>query len=89
MRKKLLFNTPLEQKNYLLYLIFSREKPNHERVGFNIENLLLRGCTIRNTEAAVGIVIYAGKTYFLFRLTETFPVNILKEISIVEYFNII
>ncbi|XP_014732813.1 PREDICTED: probable phospholipid-transporting ATPase VB isoform X1 [Sturnus vulgaris] len=36
------------------------EQPNHEQVGFNIENLLLRGCTIRNTEAAVGIVIYAG-----------------------------
>ncbi|XP_009945392.1 PREDICTED: probable phospholipid-transporting ATPase VB [Leptosomus discolor] len=36
------------------------EKPNHERIGFNIESLLLRGCTIRNTEAAIGIVIYAG-----------------------------
>uniref|UniRef100_A0A8D2MTD9 Phospholipid-transporting ATPase n=1 Tax=Zonotrichia albicollis TaxID=44394 RepID=A0A8D2MTD9_ZONAL len=36
------------------------EQPNHEQVGLNIENLLLRGCTIRNTEAAVGIVIYAG-----------------------------
>ncbi|XP_040460796.1 phospholipid-transporting ATPase VB [Falco naumanni] len=36
------------------------EQPNHERVGFNIESLLLRGCTIRNTEAAIGIVIYAG-----------------------------
>uniref|UniRef100_A0A8B9FD43 ATPase phospholipid transporting 10B (putative) n=1 Tax=Amazona collaria TaxID=241587 RepID=A0A8B9FD43_9PSIT len=36
------------------------EQPNHERVGFNIESLLLRGCTIRNTEVAVGIVIYAG-----------------------------
>ncbi|XP_023791890.1 probable phospholipid-transporting ATPase VB [Cyanistes caeruleus] len=36
------------------------EQPNHEQVGFNIENLLLRGCTIRNTEAAIGIVIYAG-----------------------------
>ncbi|XP_035758374.1 probable phospholipid-transporting ATPase VB [Egretta garzetta] len=36
------------------------EQPNHERIGFSIESLLLRGCTIRNTEAAVGIVIYAG-----------------------------
>nr|XP_021144917.1 probable phospholipid-transporting ATPase VB [Columba livia]XP_021144918.1 probable phospholipid-transporting ATPase VB [Columba livia]XP_021144920.1 probable phospholipid-transporting ATPase VB [Columba livia]XP_021144921.1 probable phospholipid-transporting ATPase VB [Columba livia]XP_021144922.1 probable phospholipid-transporting ATPase VB [Columba livia]XP_021144923.1 probable phospholipid-transporting ATPase VB [Columba livia] len=36
------------------------EQPNHERIGFNIESLLLRGCTIRNTEAAIGIVIYAG-----------------------------
>uniref|UniRef100_A0A672V2J5 Phospholipid-transporting ATPase n=1 Tax=Strigops habroptila TaxID=2489341 RepID=A0A672V2J5_STRHB len=36
------------------------EQPNHERVGFNIESLLLRGCTIRNTEVAIGIVIYAG-----------------------------
>ncbi|XP_049685050.1 phospholipid-transporting ATPase VB [Accipiter gentilis] len=36
------------------------EQPNLERIGFNIESLLLRGCTIRNTEAAIGIVIYAG-----------------------------
>lgn len=25
------------------------------------DNLLLRGCTVRNTEEAVGIVIYAGE----------------------------
>ncbi|XP_032862577.1 phospholipid-transporting ATPase VB isoform X2 [Tyto alba] len=36
------------------------EQPNHEQIGFNIESLLLRGCTIRNTEAAIGIVIYTG-----------------------------
>nr|XP_023656655.1 probable phospholipid-transporting ATPase VA [Paramormyrops kingsleyae] len=33
---------------------------NGKRDGLNKENLLLRGCTIRNTEEAVGIVIYAG-----------------------------
>lgn len=36
------------------------EHQNKERVGLNKENLLLRGCTIRNTEAVVGIVVYAG-----------------------------
>ncbi|XP_043369835.1 phospholipid-transporting ATPase VD isoform X3 [Dermochelys coriacea] len=36
------------------------EHSNKERVGLNRENLLLRGCTIRNTEAVVGIVVYAG-----------------------------
>ncbi|KGL81900.1 putative phospholipid-transporting ATPase VB, partial [Tinamus guttatus] len=36
------------------------EQPNHERIGFSIESLLLRGCTIRNTEVAIGIVVYAG-----------------------------
>ncbi|XP_071373703.1 phospholipid-transporting ATPase VA [Centroberyx affinis] len=50
------------------------EKPNNDlnrfrgyiihrsgkRDGLYKENLLLRGCTIRNTEEAVGIVIYAG-----------------------------
>ncbi|MGH0146457.1 UNVERIFIED_CONTAM: hypothetical protein FKN15_046773 [Acipenser sinensis] len=36
------------------------EHPNKERVGLYKENLLLRGCTIRNTEAVVGIVVYAG-----------------------------
>ncbi|GCC31931.1 phospholipid-transporting ATPase VD isoform X2 [Chiloscyllium punctatum] len=33
---------------------------NKERVGLSKNNLLLRGCTIRNTEAVVGIVVYAG-----------------------------
>uniref|UniRef100_UPI00398EEB47 phospholipid-transporting ATPase VD-like isoform X2 n=1 Tax=Pristiophorus japonicus TaxID=55135 RepID=UPI00398EEB47 len=33
---------------------------NKERVGLSKENLLLRGCTIRNTDAVVGIVVYAG-----------------------------
>ncbi|XP_060620946.2 phospholipid-transporting ATPase VB isoform X2 [Anolis sagrei] len=36
------------------------EQTDLTRIGFNIENLLLRGCTVRNTEVAVGIVIYAG-----------------------------
>ncbi|XP_032772545.1 probable phospholipid-transporting ATPase VD [Rattus rattus] len=36
------------------------EHANKERVGLSKENLLLRGCTIRNTEAVVGIVVYAG-----------------------------
>uniref|UniRef100_H0X845 Phospholipid-transporting ATPase n=1 Tax=Otolemur garnettii TaxID=30611 RepID=H0X845_OTOGA len=36
------------------------EHPDQTRTGFNSENLLLRGCTVRNTEVAVGIVIYAG-----------------------------
>ncbi|XP_074173871.1 phospholipid-transporting ATPase VA isoform X2 [Rhinolophus sinicus] len=31
-----------------------------EKVGLHKENVLLRGCTVRNTEAVVGIVIYAG-----------------------------
>lgn len=31
-----------------------------DRVGLSKENLLLRGCTVRNTEAVVGIVVYAG-----------------------------
>ncbi|XP_036909700.1 phospholipid-transporting ATPase VA isoform X3 [Sturnira hondurensis] len=33
---------------------------NGKKAGLHKENLLLRGCTIRNTEAVVGIVIYAG-----------------------------
>ncbi|XP_047272952.1 phospholipid-transporting ATPase VB isoform X4 [Homo sapiens] len=36
------------------------EHPDQTRTGFGCESLLLRGCTIRNTEMAVGIVIYAG-----------------------------
>ncbi|XP_067154192.1 phospholipid-transporting ATPase VD [Apteryx mantelli] len=36
------------------------EHSNKEQVGLSKENLLLRGCTVRNTEAVVGIVVYAG-----------------------------
>ncbi|XP_069492689.1 phospholipid-transporting ATPase VA [Ambystoma mexicanum] len=33
---------------------------NGKRTGLHKENLLLRGCTVRNTEEVAGIVIYAG-----------------------------
>ncbi|XP_025838057.2 phospholipid-transporting ATPase VA isoform X1 [Vulpes vulpes] len=33
---------------------------NGKKAGLYKENLLLRGCTLRNTEAVIGIVIYAG-----------------------------
>ncbi|XP_058017424.1 phospholipid-transporting ATPase VD [Ahaetulla prasina] len=36
------------------------ENVDQERVGLNKDNLLMRGCVIRNTEAVVGIVVYAG-----------------------------
>ncbi|CAN2388474.1 phospholipid-translocating ATPase activity, partial [Pristimantis euphronides] len=34
--------------------------PDRDKVGLNKQNLLLRGCIVRNTEAVVGIVVYAG-----------------------------
>ncbi|XP_071314005.1 phospholipid-transporting ATPase VD isoform X2 [Trachinotus anak] len=40
--------------------MLSREKPDKEKVGAGIESLLLRGCTVRNTDHAVGFVVYAG-----------------------------
>ncbi|XP_014066508.2 phospholipid-transporting ATPase VD isoform X3 [Salmo salar] len=36
------------------------EYPNKARVGLHNNNLLLRSCTIRNTETVIGIVVYAG-----------------------------
>ncbi|XP_072533873.1 phospholipid-transporting ATPase VD isoform X2 [Salminus brasiliensis] len=36
------------------------EHPNKVRVGLHSENLLLRSCTVRNTETVIGIVVYAG-----------------------------
>ena len=47
-------------KNKSICCLFYREHSNKERVGLSKENLLLRGCTIRNTEAVMGIVVYAG-----------------------------
>lgn len=42
-----------------------REKPDKEKVGAGIESLLLRGCTVRNTDHAVGFVVYTG-TFSIF-----------------------
>ncbi|TKS72465.1 putative phospholipid-transporting ATPase VD [Collichthys lucidus] len=39
---------------------YTVEKPDKEKVGAGIESLLLRGCTVRNTDHAVGFVVYAG-----------------------------
>ncbi|KAF7710614.1 probable phospholipid-transporting ATPase VD isoform X1 [Silurus meridionalis] len=36
------------------------EHPNNVRIGLHNENLLLRSCTVRNTETVIGIVVYAG-----------------------------
>ncbi|KAJ7400717.1 putative phospholipid-transporting ATPase VD [Pitangus sulphuratus] len=36
------------------------EHSDTDRVALSKDNLLLRGCTVRNTEAVVGIVVYAG-----------------------------
>ncbi|XP_069825818.1 phospholipid-transporting ATPase VB isoform X2 [Dendropsophus ebraccatus] len=33
---------------------------NGQRTGFGTESLLLRGCTVRNTEETIGVVVYAG-----------------------------
>ncbi len=43
-------------------VLFNSEHPNGVRVGLHNSNLLLRSCTIRNTETVVGIVVYAGKS---------------------------
>lgn len=40
-----------------------REQPDLTRIGFNNESLLLRGCTVRNTEVTIGIVVYAGNVF--------------------------
>ncbi|CAI9559387.1 unnamed protein product, partial [Staurois parvus] len=37
-----------------------RPHSDKEKIGLNKENLLLRGCVVRNTEAVIGIVVYAG-----------------------------
>ncbi|XP_073505620.1 phospholipid-transporting ATPase VB isoform X2 [Phyllobates terribilis] len=36
------------------------DQNNGQRTGFGTESLLLRGCTVRNTEEVIGVVVYAG-----------------------------
>uniref|UniRef100_W5LI40 Phospholipid-transporting ATPase n=1 Tax=Astyanax mexicanus TaxID=7994 RepID=W5LI40_ASTMX len=41
---------------------FSGFEKGNKKTGFGIESLLLRGCTVRNTADASGIVVYAHET---------------------------
>ncbi|XP_054999025.1 phospholipid-transporting ATPase VA isoform X1 [Sorex araneus] len=69
------FSKPVSEFNPLTFTsVIECEKPNNnltrfrgcivhdngKKAALHKENLLLRGCTIRNTEAVVGIVVYAG-----------------------------
>ena len=40
--------------------VIHRVYPDGKRIPVNRNNLLLRGCVLRNTESAIGIVVYAG-----------------------------
>ncbi|XP_042325758.1 phospholipid-transporting ATPase VD isoform X2 [Sceloporus undulatus] len=54
---RIICENPSSDLNYFRGFI---EHTNNERVGLSKDNLLMRGCTVRNTEAAIGIVVYAG-----------------------------
>lgn len=45
-------------------MCFSRT-PAGAQLGVNRSNLLLRGCVLRNTNAVVGVVVYAGEEVFM------------------------
>lgn len=45
-----------------------REHRSGLRVGLHNNNLLLRSCTVRNTETVVGIVVYAGESKHTLRV---------------------
>lgn len=53
-------------------IVSVRHLDNGRKKGLSKENLLLRGCVLRNTDYIKGIVIYAGrlKVYLVHRLYE-------------------
>ncbi|XP_040200658.1 phospholipid-transporting ATPase VB [Rana temporaria] len=65
-------DTPFDPESFIYTIVC--EKPNNnlskfkgymtqtneQKTGFGTESLLLRGCTVRNTEEAIGVVVYAG-----------------------------
>ena len=44
----------------VMMFIVHRVYPDGKRIPVNRNNMLLRGCVLRNTEAVIGIVAYAG-----------------------------
>lgn len=57
-------------ENDFYFLFFCRIHRSGKKDALYKSNLLLRGCTVRNTEEAVGIVIYAGKTIQMNKIKE-------------------
>jgi len=50
--------------SYSLLKFFFSVQANGEEVAIDKNNLLLRGCVLKNTESLYGLVIYAGKYFF-------------------------
>jgi magnesium-transporting ATPase (P-type) len=47
----------------ILFLFYSKHGPERrKKISLNKDNLLLRGCTVRNTDFIEGMVVYAGNT---------------------------
>lgn len=55
------------------FFILLRILDQGEKVALNKSNLLLRGCTVRNTDFIEGIVVYAGTCTFLFLCVNFVP----------------
>ena len=47
--------------NELTALVFCSSTPDGSTIGINRNNLLLRGCVVRNTPLVFGVVVYAGR----------------------------
>lgn len=46
-----------------MMFFYDRKLETGEKVSLNKDNLLLRGCTIKNTDFVEGIVLYAGQSF--------------------------
>ena len=49
-------------RNHSTVKTFFRVHQNDEQVGVDKNNILLRGCVLKNTASCVAIVVYAGKS---------------------------
>ena len=58
-----------------MFGLFSKT-PEGATIGINKNNLLLRGCVLRNTSAVVGVVVYAGQYRLVQRVKLKMDYNI-------------
>ena len=51
---------------YVVHVCVCSDTHDGQRIGVNRNNLLLRGCVLRNTTKVAGLVVYAGMLYIIY-----------------------
>ena len=65
--------------------VISNAESNNRTVFVNIRNVILKGCTLKNTEYVIGIVVYSGKNTKIMKNSKTPRIKTSNILRIMNY----